>query len=99
MIFIPYECTISHMKGILLAFAALAAVSGAYYLMANKDLANKVYEEFKEEHGEKAVPITYYWEGNNIPQTYKTVSIPSALKKVITSSDNYEEPKKEMRIE
>jgi hypothetical protein len=47
---------------------------------------------FKDEYGDKAVPVTSNDELNKVPSTHKAIMVSSAYSKAIKASPDYEEP-------
>lgn len=60
-------------------------------------IVENVYESFKIDHGENAVPVTTNEELASIPATHKAVLVNDTFKKVIRSSPDYVEPAPEAK--
>lgn len=56
------------------------------------------YFSFKEEHGDKAVPVTAQYELEQVPAGYKGIIVPEVYKTMIVKSQEYEEPKVEPKL-
>lgn len=63
-----------------------------YEVQANTNMYDKAVELFKEEHGEKAVPVTNQDELNRVPKTHKAVIVSEGFQQLIKRSDKFEKP-------
>ena len=53
---------------------------------------NEVLHDFVDKYGENAVPVSTQSEAEGLPKNYKAVIVPEAMKDVIKSASEYEEP-------
>lgn len=53
------------------------------------EIANIVYDQFKEEHGELAVPVSSEEEKSKVAEKYRPIIVKDLYKKLILKSENY----------
>lgn len=72
-------------------------VTNVYEYSARKEeIFENAFDEFVEEYGEDAVPVTSQMDLKDVPSSYKAVVVPSQYKQLITNSKRYKAPEKDV---
>ena len=71
-------------------------VSNVYDYSTRAPMCNKAYDDFVEEYGDDAIPVTSQRDLEEVPTGYRAVVVPSQYKELIVNCKDYKQPEKDV---